>query len=300
MKILRHSQIFGAAPYPIDLSSFSNPKPRGKLLEKQLQLFHLLWTIFLYIFYYYCLYRCLPNFSHKNFILALMDFVTCCLDISILTLIFTGSRRFHGQYRLVMTRIGGILFAFHQYGLRIEIRKLWKIHRMILLLVVILLIPLCSYFFSRELTISIGFKIAITLYCEWIPVLCLTQYVYTMGLIREILRCSNSMLKNVKNPHNKHNAEHVLNFVGQKIYVICMLAEEVIQMFGVLTILELLLINIFSGRMLWNAAWIYSLNGEDNLDIPHTLYSLSLVLLQWLKLAIITYPQSSMKYEVRQ
>lgn len=296
-KILKHSQFFGAAPYPIDLSLFSESS--SNKLEKLLQFLQLLWIISLYITCCSCSYFLLVQVSGEEFIVAMFDILTSCLDMSTMTVIFVYSRRFKKKYRLVTTRIGAVLYAFQQHGLTIDISKLWRTHQFILLISITLIIPSCCCIFVDGQLSSQFIAFVLVFFIELTMVLCFTQYYYALGLIREILRCTNTMLKNINTLQNRSDASDTLSFIRQKIFILSTLIDEIIQMFGLLVIILLFTIVILGAVALYSTACFYDQETVTFIDVCYLIENLLILALQILKLVLVTHPQSCIKYEVR-
>lgn len=289
--VLRCAQLFGAAPYSVDLASFSAPKYRHKWIEISLQAIQTLWTLILFILacegsrYFFVASLRLPIFT------TAVRYLFLSSNLLSMVLICVFCRILKSRYRQFSTSIGGLLYAFHQDGYEIDVPKLWRNHRSIVIAAGLFL-PIDVAFLTSANPAYDLFSLVSLKIPELIVILSLNQQWFALGLIVEMLRFCDREFRKVGEQKKK------LIILQRRVRILCKLADEITQLFGAVSLLQLLRIIANSTMALSGIGFNFKLKHDtQTFTLLHLFFFMEITIVL-LKLALITYRQHCLKREV--
>lgn len=289
--VLRCSQLFGAAPFPVDLASFTAPKYRHQWIVTGLQIVQTLWALILFVLscegsrYFFVASLRLPIFT------TAIRYLFLSSNLLSMVLILVFCRIFKSRYRHFSTKIEGLLYAFHQEGYEVNIPRLWRNNLSIViaagLFLTIDVVFLTSANPAYDLMSLTCIKIP-----EFIVVLSLSQQWFALGLIVEMLRFCDQEIRKIGKQKTK------LIILQRRVRILCELADEITQLFGAVSVIQLLRVIANSTMALSGVGFNFKIKYDTQTFILLHLFFFMEVTIVLLKLVLITYRQHCFKREV--
>lgn len=306
--MLKLSQLFGAAPYPLEISSHPMQNTtRDKMKELVLRFSLLVWRFALFFMLCWNVHEFVAQFDgwQLSFFSKFLYSVVHTIHVVVLAVIFFFSHRKVGTfYRNLVPKVERILDELKFHGINVNSRKRMTVHCRFVMVMVILIVSFSSVdYFSRSSTWMWFMSFAAFLLPYWVTILYLLQYFYAMGISCQIFRSIQRMIKYHSLTHStdypiERDMRFNLEFLRKATYSVTLLVQDATDTFGFILLAEALDILVNMAVALFEFHQFYNVNVIKIEDALYLVCSVIWIFMQTYLLLLILLPQSAVNYEV--
>lgn len=306
--MLKLSQLFGAAPYPLEISSQLMQNTIWRKIKEIVLRFSLqIWRSALFFVLCWNVLEFVAHFDgwQLSFFSRFLYSVVHAIHVVVFAVIVFFSHRKVGTfYRNLVPKLERILDELKLYGMKVNLRKRMKVHRRIVTVSLILIVLFSSVdYFSRTSTWMWFMSFAVFLLPYWVTILYLLQYFYVMGISCQIFKTIQRIIKDhsltqlLDYPIQRHVRFNV-EFLRKTTYSVTVLVQDTIDTFGFILLAETLDVLVNMTVALFEFHQFYNVDVTNIEDALYLVCSVIWIGMQINLLMLILLPQSAVNYEV--
>lgn len=193
---------------------------------------------------------------------------------------------------------------FQEQGGAVNFRKRLTLHYRTISATLLLSVLYCSLDYCGRPTIQMWMmSFAMFILPYWIMMSYISQYMFLLGIVRDISHCIKSMIEEIRQPDARYyviqtDSLFMLEFLRKNTHTITFLVQDSIDLFGFVLVAEMLATILCTTVIVFEYHQFDSIQSTSDVDVFYAVCSLVWILMELFMLFSILSPQSSVRYEV--